>query len=179
MSSKSIINTVTDFFDPSTNSISGKFQDGVFRGSGSITGGYCETMLRLQAESKGGKEAGMLGGFAKDSVVNVTGRIGVGNDDVAASLKGVGDVLTATAQAGVQYRNGVGVAAKAKASVLSGRATVEFNVFGWEIEVGVTGDLLSAGAEVMAGYFPNEGFKVKANASLGAGGGFLFRIRKK
>lgn len=70
------------------------------------------------------------------------------------------------------------MAAKAKASVLSGRATAEFIVFDWQTEVGVTGDLLSVGAEVMAGFFSNEGFAVKANAAIGAGVGFVLRIRE-
>lgn len=40
-------------------------------------------------------------------------------------------------------------------------------------------EIVTTGAEVMAGYFPNEGFKLKVNASIGAGGGLLFRIRPK
>ena len=39
----------------------------------------------------------------------------------------------ATAQAGIQYKNGAGLAAKAKAAVLSGRATAELELFGWQI----------------------------------------------
>lgn len=98
----------------------------------------------------------MLGGYGKVSVGNASGKIGIGNNYVALSLKGVGDALTATAQVGIQYKNGAGLAAKAKASVLSGRATTEFELFGWQIEFGVSGDLLSVGAEVMIGVFPDE-----------------------
>lgn len=68
----------------------------------------------------------------------------------------------------------MGLAAQAKASVISGRATAELNLYGWEIEFGVTGDALSEGAEARIGVFPNEGFVVKANASLGVGGEFVF-----
>ena len=52
-------------------------------------------------------------------------------------MKQLGDGLTATAQAGIQYKNGAGLAAKAKAAVLSGRATAELELFGWQIEFGV------------------------------------------
>lgn len=122
----------------------------------------------------------MLGGYGKVSVGNANGKIGIGSDNAALSVKGVGDALTATAQAGIQYKNGAGLAAKAKASVLSGRATAELELFGWQIEFGVSGDLLSVGAEAMIGVFPDEGFTAKA--SVGAGlfdGGFVFRVKPK
>lgn len=122
----------------------------------------------------------MLGGFAKVSTGNASGKIGIGNKNVALSLKGVGDGLTATAQAGIQYKNGAGLAAKAKVAVLSGRATVELELFGWQIEFGVSGDLLSAGAEAMIGVFPDEGFTAKASVGVGLfGGGFVFRVKSK
>ena len=47
----------------------------------------------------------MLGAFTKASIGNAQGKVGVGNDNLSASLKGVGDVLTGTAQVGIQYRN--------------------------------------------------------------------------
>ena len=120
----------------------------------------------------------MLGGFAKVSTGNASGKIGIGNNNTALSLKGVGDGLTATVQAGIQYKNGVGLAAKAKAAVLSGRATAELELSGWQIEFGVSGDLLSVGAEAMLGVFPNEGFTAKASAGVGLfGAGFVFRIK--
>jgi len=101
----------------------------------------------------------------------------VGNDNLSASLKGVGDVLTATGQAGIQYKDGLGLSAQAKASVASGRATIQFDVFGCEVEVGLSGDVISAGAEAKIGIFPDDGFVMKANASLGAGGGFIIRVK--
>ena len=173
-----IIQPVANFFSPSTNTISGQFQEGILRGSGSLTGGYSEINGRLQVNSKDSKNNGMLGGFAKVSTGNASGKIGVGNDNVALSLKGVGDGLTATAQAGIQYKNGAGLAAKAKAAVLSGRATAELELFGWQIEFGVSGDLLSVGAEAMIGVFPDEGFTAKANVGAGLfGAGFVFRVK--
>ena len=175
-----IVQPVANFFSPKTNTISGQFQDGIFRGSGSLTGGYSEFNGRLQINSKDSKNNGMLGGYGKVSVGNASGKIGIGNDNAALSVKGVGDALTATAQAGIQYKNGAGLAAKAKAAVLSGRATAELELFGWQIEFGVSGDLLSVGAEAMIGVFPDEGFTAKASVGAGLfGGGFVFRVKPK
>ena len=175
-----IVQPVANFFSPKTNTISGRFQDGIFRGSGSLTGGYSEFNGRLQVNSKDHKNNVMLGGYGKVSVGNASGKIGIGNDNVALSMKGVGDALTTTAQVGIQYKNGAGLAAKAKAAVLSGRATSELELFGWQIEFGVSGDLLSVGAEAMIGVFPDEGFTAKASVGAGLfGGGFIFRIKPK
>ena len=176
----SIIRPVANFFSPSTNTISGQFQEGIIKGSGSLTGGYSEINGRLQANSKDSKNNGMLGGFGKVSVGNASGKIGIGNNNVALSLKGVGDGLTVTTQAGIQYKNGIGLATKAKGAVLSGRTTMELELFGWQIEFGVSGDLLSVGAEAMIGVFPNEGFIAEASVGAGIfGGGFVFRIKPK
>ena len=100
-----IIQPVTNFFSPKTNTISGQFQDRIFRGSGSLTGGYSEFNGRLQVNSKDHKNNDMLGGYRKVSAGNASGKIGIRNNNVALSLKGVGDVLTTTAQAGIQYKN--------------------------------------------------------------------------
>ena len=79
----------------------------------------------------------MLGGYGKVPVGNANGKIGIGNDNLFALLKGVADELVATAQAGLHYKDGFGIGAKAKAkaSALSGRATTEFNIFGWQVEL--------------------------------------------
>ena len=112
----------------------------------------------------------------KLSIFNATGKIGIGNGNVALSAKGVGDVLTTSSQVGLKYQDGLGVTAKAKAAVVSGRATLELSVFGWQVEFGVTGDALSAGAEATIGIF-DRAFEAKANASLGVDGGFVLRIK--
>ena len=169
---------IKDFFSSDTNSTGGEFEDGIFRGSGSLTGGYSEVNGRLQVNSKDSKTNGMLGAFGKVSVGNASGKVGIGSNDVSLSFKGVGDGLTASAQAGIQYKNGAGLAAKAKAAVLSGRVTAELDLFGWQIEFGVSGDLLSVGAEAMIGVFPNEGFTAKASVGAGLfGAGFVFRVK--
>jgi hypothetical protein len=119
----------------------------------------------------------MLGVFAKASLINVAGEIGIGNRDVSASLKGVGDLGTADAKAGVQIKDGLGVALSAKAAAASGRATVEFVFLGVEVELGVTGYAGGIGGEIVAGYFPEEGFQIKAGAIVLIGGGILFRLK--
>ena len=173
-----IIQPVTNFFSPDTNTISGQFQEGIIKGSGSLTGGYSEVNGRLQINSKDSKNNGMIGGFGKVSVGNASGKVGIGNDNVTFSVKGIGDGLIANAQAGIQYKDGAGLALKAKASVLSGRATSELELFGWQIEFGVSGDFLSLGAEAMIGVFPDEGFTAKANIGAGLfGGGIVFRVK--
>ena len=51
-------------------------------------------------------------------------------------------------------------------------------LFGSQIEFGVSGDLLSVGAEAMIGVFPDEGFTAKPNVGAGLfGAGFVFRVK--
>ena len=66
---------------------------------------------------------------------------------------------------------------KAKAAVFSGRATTELDLFGYQIEIGVSGDFLSAGINGKIGYFIDEGFVCEGGISLGAGAGFIFRVK--
>jgi hypothetical protein len=87
---------------------------------------------------------------------------------------------TATAQAGLQFNsNGIALNLEAKAATVSGRATLEFDVFGVRVELGVTGNALSVGAGVSLGVTGNKGFYAKASAALGVGGEVLLRIQKK
>lgn len=59
---KNIIQPVANFFSPSTNTISGQFQDGIFRGSGSLTGGYSEFNWRIDDKIKSsGSQDGLVG----------------------------------------------------------------------------------------------------------------------
>ena len=171
---------VVNFFSQNAHTVNGQFQDGIFRGSGSLTGGYSDIMARAQGDKKllpSSKDPSVIiGGFTKLSILNATGKVGIGNNNVVMSVKGVGDVLTASAQAGLKYQDGLELTAKAKAAVVSGRATLELSVFGWQVEFGVTGDALSVGAEATIGIFDGA-FEAKANASLGVGCGFVFRIK--
>jgi len=174
-----IISVLSNYSSLNNNSISGQFSDGIFSGSGSITGGYGEIMFRGQGDKKfnsSSEPSVTIGVFSKASVGNASGQIGIGNKDLSVSAKGVGDVLTASGQLGLKYDDGLGLTAKAKASVASGRATLAFNIFGWQVEFGVSGDVLSIGAEATIGIFDGA-FESKINASLGFGGGFILRIK--
>ena len=178
---KKVGDAIVDYFSPNTHTISGEYQDGMGRGSYSITSGYREFNWRLQA-NPGNPARGMIGGFSKVSITNATGTIGYGDDNFTTSLKGVGDLFTGTLHAGIQYREGFGIGVDTKASVASGRATVEFNVFGWEIEVGVTGHAISTGYNFMYGYFPESeswkgGFYFGGGTSKLFGIEILFRIK--
>ncbi len=178
-----IIQPVANFFSPSTNTISGRFQDGILRGSGSLTDGYSEFNWRIDDKIKSfDSQDGWVGGFGKSSVGNANGKIGLGNDDLSVSLKGVADVLMANAQAGLHYNGGFGIGAKAKVAVLSGRITTEFSIFGWQLELGVSGELLALGADATIGVFPTEDggkqFRVERGVSPGLfGAGFIFRLK--
>ena len=179
-----IIRPIEEFFSPDTNTVGGTFNEGVFSGEGSVTLGYSDTMLRAQGKQTTYPQSGMpsvaQGIFAKASILNASGKTGIGNDDLSLNLKGVGDVLVADAHAGVaaNYKDGFGFTAKAQASVFSGRATIEFEFFGNQVELGVTGHAISVGAQATVGYFDGE-FLYKADASLGAGGGVIVRIKPK
>ena len=175
---KNIIYPLDNFFSPQTNSIGGQFQSEIFRGSGSATFGYSESNSRFQINYKGNVGKGFLGLYEKISIGNANGKIGVGNNDIAFYLKGVVDAITVNAQSGILCTDGLGVAAIAKASVLSGRATTSLEVFGREIEFGISGDFLSIGAEAMYVYFPEHGFTAKGSIGVGLfGAGILFRVK--
>ena len=47
-----IVQPATNLFSTKTNTISGRLQDGIFRGFGPLTGGYSEFNGRLQVNSK-------------------------------------------------------------------------------------------------------------------------------
>ena len=92
------------------------------------------------------------------------------------------DGLVAAVQAGLRYNDGFGIGAKAKASVLSGRATAEFSIFGWQVELGVSADVLSIGAEAAIGIFPTEDGGKQFDARAGVspsifGWGFIVRVK--
>ena len=176
----SIIQPVANFFSPSTNTISGQFQEGIWQGSGSLTGGYSDIMVRGQTNKQTfpfeKESTTTFGVFGKISGGNASGKVGIGNSDLSISAKGVGDVLTATGQAGLTYKDGLGVKLKAKAAVATGRATIEFNIFGCQVEFGAYGDALSIGAEATIGYF-EDGFEASVGASALFGGGVILRVK--
>jgi hypothetical protein len=176
---KSDYDGILDTKSASIANISAESNQGSFNASGEANAGYAEFMIRGQGISNESSK-GTIGLFGKVSGGNAAGKIGIGNEDVSVSLKGVGDVATATAQAGIQFNsNGMALNLEAKAATVSGRATLEFDVFGVRVELGVTGNALSIGAGVSLGVTGNKGFYAKASAALGVGGEVLLRIQKK
>ncbi len=173
---QNVLDPIKNFFSPSTNTIGGQVANGAFRGSWSATGGYSDGNWRFNDTIKSsGSQNAWIGAFGKASLVNASAKAGIGNDSASASIKCVGDVMTAQANAGVHYKNGIGIAA-AKASAFSGRATTEFQLGRWTVELGLTGHAFAIGGEIMAGYFPGEGFTLKCDAAALFGGGFIIRV---
>ena len=179
---ENIIQPVVNFFDANTNKTSGSFE--TLDGSYSITGGYSDFNWRFDHKTKiSGETDGWLGAFGKISIINVQGKVGTGTGTISSYIKGVADGLVATVQAGLHSsRGGWGVGAKAKAAVLSARATIECNILGWQVEVGLSGDLLSVGAEATIGIFPTETgskvFRMDRHISHGPYGlGYTIRIK--
>jgi len=88
------------------------------------------------------------------SVINVSGQIGLGTDDLNFSLKAVGDALTVSGMAGVfidPNKNTYFIGAEAKATALSGRVGGQLDIFGLQIEVGLSGELGSIGGRLGVG----------------------------
>lgn len=149
-------------------------------GANSTTLGYFESNVRIQKDMKvsGVTSGGTLGFFQKVSVLNVkTNQQLVGDSQNGIALKSTTDLGTASANFGIIYNDGYGFSGKAKASVYTGRATVTFYICGKEIELGLSGDALSIGAEASAIYTKERGYEVKIGASALVGGGFSFRIK--
>ena len=107
-------------------------------------------------------------------MANTSAKIGVGNNNTTLSVKGVGDALTVSGQAGIKYKDGLGLTAKG--SLLSGRATMELEFMKWQIEFGVSGDVGAIGAEATIGIFDGS-FKTEVGGALGIGVGFVFRVK--
>jgi len=174
---KNVINAVVNFFNPKTNTIKDSFQKRVVKGSGSVSGGYSEFMLRGQKDRKiipkSDSTEFLVGVFTKASIINATGKIGCGSNQKSFSLKSVVDVLVTTVQLALST---VGICFKVRAAMISGRATLEFKIFNTQIEFGITGDIFSIGTEITIGSFDGA-FDLRINASCGIGGGFVFRVK--
>ena len=95
------------------------------------------------------------------------------------SAKGVGDLLKARVFAGAKLNkiDGLQVGVDAKASYASGRLTAELKVFGWEFEIGVTGDAIAIGAQAYLEVSPKQGINAGLNAACLFGGGVIFRAK--
>ncbi len=146
--------------------VNGSFRNGLFFGKGTVTGLYASGHTRAQISLKKGKF--VLGAFGKISLLNATGQIGIGNDDLNVSLVGIGDIGTVSVMAGIlidpsktTYFAGI----EAKASVFTARGGIQFEIFDTQIEVGGSVSALSAGFQFGIGikdgeFYYNSGFAV-------------------
>ncbi len=119
-------------------------------------------------------------GRAQAAVLEGKAEGSYGDEDFGLFAQADGKVLTAKAEAGIEanIESGnldVGAKAEVGASVFEGEASTGFNIFGWEIEVGIEGSALGAQAGAEIGYTDGR-FRMGAKAELVAGGGFWFSI---
>jgi len=146
------------------------------KASGSL--GYATGSFRGQAtQTDSSSPKSMIGGFVKASVLNFDSQNRIGTQNIGISKKDVLDVGTVTAQAGIQYKDGLGISLGAKASVAAARGTYCVDVFGWKVEVGVSAQFLSCGYEFAYGALPEGGWGVKNGGKPGVFTvGYLIRI---
>ena len=154
----------------------GSFRSGALYGKGSITALYAEGQIRAQWNiTKGNINVGVFGKF---SLLNANGEIGIGDSNFGIALKGVVDVGTLTAFAGLKIspeKDTYFVGVELGAIAVSGRAGVQLTLFGTPIEVGVQGEI---GAKVAFGVeFKNGELKINAGATLIFGGQTYIRIK--
>ena len=155
----------------------GSFRNGILFGTGSVTGLYLEGHARAQFSLKNSKF--ILGVFGKFSLLNIGGQIGIGSNDINISLKGVADIGTVTGMVGllVDPSNDLfffGV--EAKASVITARAGVQFELFGLQIEGGASIDALAIGGRLGVGKKEGE-FYFRSGAAVLFGYDFYIRIK--
>lgn len=138
---------------------------------------YVSGHTRTEISLKNGKFK--LGTFGKFSLCNATRKIGVGNEDVDISLIGVGDIGTMSVMAGIlidSKESTYFVGTEAKASVITARGGIQFNLFDTEIEIGGSVNALSAGVQFGIGIKNGEFYYTRGIAVLF---GYDFYIRIK
>ena len=162
--------------------LKGAFRNGLLFGNGSITSFYADWNARAQISLKKGTfKVGIAGKF---SILNVSGQVGFGTKDLNLSLKTVGDALTVSGMAGIfidpkenTYFTGV----ELKATALSVRVGGQLDIFGLQIEAGLSGELGSIGGRLGIGLKPtNDGkmeFYFHSGLAHGVGCDFYIRIR--
>lgn len=180
---RNIWNAITDFFNPETGSISGTYDDGSTNGNATVTAGYSDISIGFTGQEnvidktpRTYQKDGFVGLSAEASVVNANGKIGsMQNDNMGLYLNGTADALALSGYAGFQYKNGLGIGAGAYATALTGTVTADFDIWGWSIVIGVTGDLGSIGIEGKIGFIDGVG-SCKLRAGAGLGGGFIVEV---
>ncbi len=100
------------------------------------------------------------------------------------SLKATGDALTVSGMAGIfidHKKNTYFIGVDAKATALSGRVGGQLDIFGLQVETGLSGELDSIGGRLGIGLRPtNDGkmeFYFGFGFALGVGWDFYIRIR--
>ena len=178
----SIVGVICGGYGLFNQTLKGSFIKGLLFGSGSITSLYVDWNARTQISlRKGTVKVGIAGKF---SVLNVSGQIGFGTEDLNLSLKAVGDALTVSGMAGIfidPKKNTYFIGAEAKTTALSGRVGGQLDIFGLQIEAGASGELGSIGGRLGIGLRPtNDGkmeFYFGSGFALGVGCDFYIRIR--
>ena len=157
--------------------IKGSFKSGLWSGNISFTGLYADWNARAQISlRKGTFKLGVAGKF---SLVNNSGQIGFGTDDLNFSIKGVGDFWTISGMAGIfidPRENYYIIGVEAEAAVLSGRIGGQLEIFGLQIEGGVSGKVLAIGGKFGIGYNDGE-FYYHSGFSVLFGWDIYIRIR--
>ncbi|BFH71442.1 hypothetical protein J27TS7_32060 [Paenibacillus dendritiformis] len=164
---------------------------GPFKGEGKVYGGMASASGSAVfgtenhpngTKIKGGHIAQVPGmdirGGAKASAFNAVGSGELGDKNLGVAAQGQGDLLTGSAYGAFVVRpeqRTVGFRAGAEAAVVSGEAALEFKVFGYSVQIGVEGSLLSVGAK--ADMIVEEGrFKTRAKVAAGLGAGISISI---
>lgn len=177
-----IVNVIGGSSSIFNQTLKGSFRNGLLFGSGSITGLYADWNARAQISlRKGTIKVGIAGKF---SVLNASGQIGFGTEDLNLSLKAVGDALTVSGMAGIfidPKKNTYFIGAEAKATALSGRVGGQLDILGLQIEAGLSGELGSIGGRLGIGLRPTDDGKMEfyfgSGFALGVGWDFYIRIR--
>ena len=61
------------------------------------------------------------------------------------------------------------------ATALTGTVTMDFDIYGWSLIIGLTGDIGAIGAEAQMG-FVNGVASFECSGALGIGGGFIVEV---
>ena len=162
--------------------LKGSFRKGLLFGNGSIVGFYADWNARAQISLK--KCTVKVGITGKFSVLNVSGQVGFGIDDLNISLKAAGDALTVSGMTGIfidPKNNNYFIGAEAKATALSGRVGGQLDIYGLQIEAGISGELGSIGGKIGIGLKTNNDgtkeFYYGTGFAYGVGWDFYIRIR--
>ena len=167
---------------PISHTLKGSFRSGLFFGSGSITGFYNDWNVRNQISLRKGTIKLGLGG--KFSLVNASGQIGFGSEDLNLVLKAVGDIGSVTGMAGIfidPRKDTCFVGVEAKATALSGRVGGQLDIFGLQVEAGLSGEVGSIGGKFGIGLRPTDDGKMEfyfgSGVAVVIGWDFYIRIR--